>query len=132
MDDICLTLPADGECAAAISAVAEEAACAADRFGAEVHLPIPDSSDEAAFAGHTKAVRELPASPKVTVRHLGQATQRDFPRRVIDRAGVAEPDKVLDLMLPAAPSYGACTNRCTGERRTGPGFTAYQLQRQFG
>ncbi|MFC3571871.1 DUF6271 family protein [Streptomyces yaanensis] len=111
MPRICLTLPTNRECSATISAIGEEAAYAARHFDVEVHLLILDSSDERTRAAHAGAVAGLPPTPNVTVHHLDEALQRDFLRRVIDRAGVAKPDLMLDLMLPSDVSYGACTNR---------------------
>jgi hypothetical protein len=111
MRRICLTLPTNRACPETISAVGEEAAYAAEQFDVEVHLLILDSSEESVFAEHAKVVREAPAAPKVVVHHLGEAEQREFLRRVIERADLGKPDLILDLMLPARLSYGACTNR---------------------
>ncbi|MFI6586256.1 DUF6271 family protein [Embleya sp. NPDC050493] len=111
MHKICLTLPTNRACAATISAIGEEAAYAATHFDVEVHLLILDSCEESAFAIHAKAVEATPATPNVIVHHLDEAAQRNFLRRVVDRSGVDRPDLFLDLMLPAAVSYGACTNR---------------------
>jgi hypothetical protein len=108
---VCLALPTNRACAATISAVGEEAAYAAEHFGVEVHLLILDSADEPAFTEHAKVVRGMRGAPGVVVHHLGEAEQREFLRRVIRRADVMKPDLVLDLMLPDAVSYGACTNR---------------------
>jgi hypothetical protein len=111
MRRICLTLPTNRPCAAAISAMTEEAAYAAEHFDVEAHLLILDSSDEHAFAEHAEVVAEAYWAPNVVVHHLGEAEQRDFLQQVIRRADVAKPDLMLDLMLPAGVSYGACTNR---------------------
>jgi hypothetical protein len=111
MRRICLTLPTNRPCAAAISAVREEADYAAAQFGVEVHLLILDSSEESAFARHAEVVRGMPVAPGVVVHHLDEAEQRDFLRRVTDHADVDKPELILDLMLPAGVSYGACTNR---------------------
>ncbi|MCM2430062.1 DUF6271 family protein [Streptomyces sp. RKAG337] len=111
MRRICLTLPTNRACTATIADIGEEAAYAAGRFDVEVHLLILDSSDASTFADHAKAVDALPAVPNVIVHHLDEARQRDFLREVIKRSGQAEPELLLDLMLPAAVSYGACTNR---------------------
>jgi hypothetical protein len=111
MHKICLTLPTNRPCAAAISAIGAEAAYAARHFDVEVHLLILDSSDDRALAKHAAVVAELDGVPQVFVHHLDEARQRDFLRRVIDRAGVVKPDLLLDLMLPSGVSYGACTNR---------------------
>ncbi|MFE2868736.1 DUF6271 family protein [Embleya sp. NPDC059259] len=111
MHKICLTLPTNRACTATISAIGEEAAYAARHFDVEVHLLILDSCERATFAIHAKTVDALPASPHVIVHHLDEAAQRHFLRRVLDRAGIDPPDRYLDLMLPAAVSYGACTNR---------------------
>lgn len=111
MRKVCLTLPTNRACAATIAAVNEEAAYAARHFGAEVHLLILDSCDDAVRAEHARAVRDLPAAPHVVVHHLDEEHQRGFLRRVVDRAGLDKPDPVLDLMLPDRLSYGACTNR---------------------
>lgn len=114
---ICLTLPTNRACTATIADIGEEAAYAAGEFGVEVQLLILDSSDGSTFADHAKAVGELPPVPGVVVHHLDEARQRDFLREVIRRAGQAEPgprldpELLLDLMLPDAVSYGACTNR---------------------
>src|SRR5690606_33973795 len=53
----------------------------------------------------------LPEEPGVVVHHLDESAQREFLRAAIERAALADPDRVLDLMLPEALSYGACTNR---------------------
>jgi hypothetical protein len=111
MRRICLTLPTNRPCAATISAVREEAEYAAARFDVEVRLLILDSSDKAAFDEHAEVVRAMPEVPGIVVHHVGEGEQRDFLRRVIDRADVDTPDLILDLMLPAGLSYGACTNR---------------------
>ncbi|MFE6158690.1 DUF6271 family protein [Streptomyces sp. NPDC056486] len=113
MRKICLTLPTNRECAATISAISEEADYAAQHFDVEVHLLILDSSDEPEFAGHAKAIGEAQThrAPNVIVHHLDEARQRDLLQEVIHRADVTKPDLILDLMLPADVSYGACTNR---------------------
>ncbi|MCX5385582.1 DUF6271 family protein [Streptomyces sp. NBC_00083] len=111
MRRICLTLPTNRACAATIAAVHEEAAHAVTHFDVEVHLLVLDSSDEASRAEHARTVRELASPAGVVVHHLDEARQRDFLQRVIERAGLTKPDLVLDLMLPADVSYGACTNR---------------------
>ncbi|WP_030239561.1 DUF6271 family protein [Streptomyces sp. NRRL S-350] len=111
MRDVCLTLPTNRECADTITAIGAEAAYAARRFDVRVHLLVLDSADPAARSRHARAVAALPAVEGVVVHHLDEDAQRDFLREVIDRSGAAGPDKLLDLMLPAAVSYGACTNR---------------------
>ncbi|MFD3587858.1 DUF6271 family protein [Streptomyces sp. NPDC058683] len=111
MRRICLTLPTNRPCSATIAAVAEEAAYAAEHFGTEVHLLILDSCAAPVRAEHAEAVRRIPEDPRIVVHHLDEDRQRDFLRRVIDRAAVMKPDLLLDLMLPAGVSYGACTNR---------------------
>jgi hypothetical protein len=108
---VCLTLPTHRECGATIAAVAAEAAYATEHFPVDVAMVILDSADEATFAGHAKAVAALPGTPNVTVTHLDEAAQRRFLTEVIDRAEVAKPDLIGDLMLPERVSYGACTNR---------------------
>lgn len=109
MRRVCLTLPTNRACAATIAAMIDEAVYAVRHFYVAVHLVILDSSDERAFAEHAEVVATAP--PSITVWHLDEDRQRDFLRRVVDSAGVEKPDLVLDLMLPAGLSYGACTNR---------------------
>ncbi|MEC3995800.1 DUF6271 family protein [Actinacidiphila sp. DG2A-62] len=111
MRRICLALPTNRPCAEAITALHEEAAYAAERFGAEVHLLVLDSCADAVRAEHAALVRELPRHDNVVKHHLGEAEQRDFLRRAITRSGADKPDLLLDLMLPDGLSYGACTNR---------------------
>ncbi|MEE4543698.1 DUF6271 family protein [Streptomyces sp. V4-01] len=111
MRRICLALPTNRPCTPAISATHREALYAAQHFGVEVHLLILDSSDAFAYRQHAAAVRELPAAPGVTTHHLDEAAQREFLYEVIDRSGADKPGLMLDLMLPSALSYGACTNR---------------------
>ncbi|WP_369227316.1 DUF6271 family protein [Streptomyces sp. R39] len=111
MRRICLTLPTNRPCAATITAVAGEAAYAVQHFDAEVHLLILDSCAEPAYAEHAETVGRIPHDPRIVVHHLDEARQRDFLRRAIDRSGAVKPDLLLDLMLPAGLSYGACTNR---------------------
>ncbi|MFF5635985.1 DUF6271 family protein [Streptomyces sp. NPDC012825] len=111
MRRVCLTLPTHRACAATVRAVAEEAAYGARHFDVEVHLLVLDSSGAADLAAHREAVAALPPEPGVVVHHFDEDEQRDFLRGAVARSGVAEPDRVLDLMLPSGVSYGACTNR---------------------
>ncbi|MFD0077244.1 DUF6271 family protein [Streptomyces sp. NPDC127166] len=111
MRRVCLTLPTHRACSGTIRAVAAEAAHGAREFGVEVHLLILDSSPAPVLAEHRQTVAALPPVPGVVVHHFDEAAQRDFLREVIVRSGVAEPDRVLGLMLPDRVSYGACTNR---------------------
>ncbi|HZN17474.1 MAG TPA: DUF6271 family protein [Micromonosporaceae bacterium] len=111
MDRICLTLPTNRACPAMISAIGEEVRYAAERFGVEVYLLVLDSSDRRAYAAHAAAIAREPRTPNVVTLHLDEAAQRRFLDRVVDRADVAKPQLIADLMLPAGVSYGACTNR---------------------
>lgn len=111
MRKICLTLPTNRACAATLSAIGEEADYAAKTFDVEVHLLVLDSSPEDVLAVHARVIEAANRAPNVLVHHLDEAEQRAFLQRVIDHADVDNPDLVLDLMLPAALSYGACTNR---------------------
>ncbi|MCS0602298.1 DUF6271 family protein [Streptomyces sp. LP11] len=108
---ICLALPTNRACSAALTALHAEAAYAVREFGADVRLLVLDSSDEATRAAHARVVAELPAAPGVTVHHLDEDAQRDFLRRALTGARLPDPERLLDLMLPSAVSYGACTNR---------------------
>ncbi|MGW7514520.1 DUF6271 family protein [Streptomyces sp. NPDC054796] len=111
MRRICLTLPTNRLCDETIAALGEEAAYAARHFGVEVHLLILDSCAAPAYAAHAEAVRRLPRDPRIVVHHLDEARQRDFLRQVTGGAGTNKPGLLLDLLLPAALSYGACTDR---------------------
>lgn len=111
MRAICLTLPTNRNCVATLSAIIEEAAYAVEHFDVEVHLLILDSSGAQDFAAHAEVVDAAPEKPNVLVHHLDETRQRAFLRELIDRAGVVKPNLVLELMLPDAVSYGACTNR---------------------
>ncbi|MFJ9844535.1 DUF6271 family protein [Kitasatospora sp. NPDC101155] len=111
MRAVCLTLPTNRECAGTITSIGAEAAYAARRFGVQVHLLVLDSADPQARRRHAEAVAALPPAEGVLVHHLDEAAQRAFLREAIERSGLAGPDKLLDLMLPDAVSYGACTNR---------------------
>ncbi|PAM99314.1 hypothetical protein CJI59_23580 [Streptomyces sp. Alain-F2R5] len=111
MRSICLTLPTNRHCPDAITALGAEAAYAVDHFDIDVQLLVLDSCPPPVHAEHAEAVRRMPAHPRITAHHLDEAAQRDFLRRVTARAGEAEPDLLLDLMLPDGVSYGACTNR---------------------
>jgi len=105
MHRICLTVPTNRECTATLAEVVAEAAYAAATFpSVEVHLLVLDSS--AHFEAHARVL-----GAARNVRHLDEKAQREFLRRVIKRSDVAKPDLVLDLTLPSALSYGACTNR---------------------
>ncbi|MFE9426454.1 DUF6271 family protein [Kitasatospora sp. NPDC006697] len=108
---ICLALPTHRECAATIAAVAAEAAYAIDRFGVEVVYLILDSTEPATFTRHAAAVGALPATANLTVLHLDEEAQHRFLSEVIARSDCPRPELIMDLMLPAAVSYGACTNR---------------------
>ena len=111
MRRICLTLPTNRACAAMISAITEEASYAAEHFDVEVYLLVLDSSDEHAYAEHAKVIAKAPKTPDVVVLHLDETAQRHFLHQVIEHAGVAKPELIAELMLPADVSYGACTNR---------------------
>ncbi|MFT2016111.1 DUF6271 family protein [Streptomyces sp. 796.1] len=111
MRTICLTLPTNRPSAPMVTALCEEAAHAARNFPVEVHALILDSSEPAAYAEHARALAGVQPVPGVVVHHLDEAAQRDFLRRVIERAALPKPELLLDLMLPAGVSYGACTNR---------------------
>lgn len=111
MRRICLALPTNRSCLPAISTLHDEAVYAVSHFDVEVHLLVLDSCGPAVSEQHAAAVRALPATPGVVAHHLDEAAQRDFLRRAIDESGVEKPELVLDLMLPRAVSYGACTNR---------------------
>ncbi|MEV5873202.1 DUF6271 family protein [Streptomyces sp. NPDC052101] len=111
MNRICLCLPTNRACPATIAATHQEAAYAAERFGADVQLLILDSCDESTRAAHARVVAGLHPVPGVTVHHLDEDAQRAFLRRAVERAGLPGPDRLLRLLLPPAVSYGACTNR---------------------
>ncbi|WP_053708553.1 DUF6271 family protein [Streptomyces sp. NRRL B-3648] len=111
MNRVCLTLPTNRACSATLTALHAEATYAARHFGADVQLLILDSADDRTRAEHTRTVAALPREPGVTVHHLDEEAQRHFLRRVVRKAGLPEPERLLRLMLPAAVSYGACTNR---------------------
>lgn len=111
MRRVCLTLPTNRECSATIALLADEAAYAVTHFETEVHLLVLDSCEPAVYAGHAEAVGRLPHHPRVVVHHLDEDAQRGFLREVVTRSGSTKSDLLLDLMLPAGISYGACTNR---------------------
>ncbi|MGI5401456.1 DUF6271 family protein [Streptomyces sp. CA-135486] len=104
MRRVCLTVPTNRECAAALAEVIAEAAYAAKHFAVEVCLLVLDSSTD--FAAHARTLSQAD-----NVWHLDESAQREFLERVIRRSGVAKPGLVADLMLPDGLSYGACTNR---------------------
>ncbi|GAA1967872.1 DUF6271 family protein [Kitasatospora viridis] len=108
---ICLALPTNRACVPTLAQIGAEAAHAARTFGVAVELLVLDSADPAALAEHAAALRALPAAPGVTVHHLDEAAQRAFLAAAVERSGLAKPELLLDLMLPAGVSYGACTNR---------------------
>ncbi|MCE7004261.1 DUF6271 family protein [Kibdelosporangium philippinense] len=111
MRRICLTLPTNRACSVTLKAVAEEAAYAAKNFDVEVVLLVLDSSSEQHRAEHAELLAGLPKTPGVVPLHMDEAEQRVFLQQSIELADLAKPDLVLDLMLPDAVSYGACTNR---------------------
>ncbi|MGV9271371.1 DUF6271 family protein [Kitasatospora sp. NPDC003701] len=111
MQRVCLALPTMRPCPDTIVDLAEEAAYAVATFGVEVHLLVLDTTDAAAFAKNADAVASLTPTPGVFVHHLGNAQQREFLRRVIERSDAPDPELLLDLMLPQAVAYGSCVNR---------------------
>jgi hypothetical protein len=108
---ICLALPTNRACAATLTALGGEAAYAAREFDVDVHVVVLDSGTPGEFARHAAALAALPPAPHVAVHHLDEARQREFLRAAVERSGLAKPELLLDLMLPSALSYGACTNR---------------------
>ncbi|MDX3638435.1 DUF6271 family protein [Streptomyces sp. MB09-02B] len=111
MRKICLTLPTNRLCASALVGMAEEATYAVEHFDVEVHLLVLDSCDVPTVREHAAVLDSLPKNPRIVVHHLPETEQRDFLRRVIARSRALKADQLLDLMLPNALSYGACTNR---------------------
>ncbi|WP_067498716.1 DUF6271 family protein [Actinoplanes sp. TFC3] len=112
MRRVCLTLPTNRECAAVLTQVAAEARYAAEHFGVTVVLLVLDSTAAAPDRErHAAVLRSADVGDGVEVVHLDEGQQRRFLRTVISVSGVAKPDLIADLMLPAAVSYGACTNR---------------------
>ncbi len=111
MQRVCLALPTMRACPGTVVDLAEEAAYAVATFGVEVHLLILDTTDAAGFAKNADAVASLTATPGVFVHHLGNAEQREFFRQVAERSGAADPELLLDLMLPKSVAYGSCVNR---------------------
>lgn len=111
MQRVCLALPTMRACPGTIVDLAEEAAYAVATFGVEVHLLVLDTTDAAEFAKNADAVATLTATPGVFVHHLGTAEQREFFLRVAERSGAADPELLLELMLPQGVAYGSCVNR---------------------
>ncbi|MVO85618.1 hypothetical protein GPA10_12855 [Streptomyces sp. p1417] len=111
MRKICLTLPTNRACAPMVTALLQEAQYAVRTFAVEVHVLILDSSAPESFAEHARAARAADGTPHLVVHHLDEDAQRTFLRTVIRTSGLLKPDLLLDLMLPDAVSYGACTNR---------------------
>ncbi|WP_433790715.1 DUF6271 family protein [Actinoplanes sp. CA-252034] len=101
---ICLVVPTNRECSATLAEVMAEAEYAERHHDVDVRLLVLDSSDD--FTTHAKTLADAG-----DVVHLDEERQRGFLRQVVDRAGVAEPGLLLDLLLPRRPSYGACTDR---------------------
>ncbi|GAA1242135.1 DUF6271 family protein [Kitasatospora nipponensis] len=111
MQRVCLALPTMRACPGTIVDLAAEAAYAVATFGVEVHLLVLDTTDAAEFAKNAAAVASLAPTPGVFVHHLGEARQREFLSRVAKGSGAADPELLLDLMLPKAVAYGSCVNR---------------------
>ncbi|MFE6052987.1 DUF6271 family protein [Kitasatospora sp. NPDC056446] len=111
MQRVCLALPTMRPCPETIAELAEEAAYAVATFGVEVHLLVLDTTDAAAFAENAAAAAALEPAPGVVVHHLGNERQREFFRRVAERTGAADPELLVDMMLPRAAAYGSCVNR---------------------
>lgn len=100
MQRVCLALPTMRPCPDTIAELAEEAAYAVANFDVEVHLLILDTTDAVEFAQNAGTVAALEPTPGVVVHHLSGAQQREFLRRVTERSGAADPELLLDMMLP--------------------------------
>ncbi|MFE1320904.1 DUF6271 family protein [Kitasatospora phosalacinea] len=111
MQRVCLGLPTMRACPGTITDLAEEAAYAVETFGAEVHLLIMDTTVAADFEKNADAVAALAPVPGVFVHHLDNEAQRGFLQDVARRSGGADPELLLDLMLPSGVAYGSCVNR---------------------
>ncbi|MBR7829105.1 hypothetical protein KDK95_22550 [Actinospica sp. MGRD01-02] len=111
MRRICLALPTNRACPEAIAGLYDEAAYAAREFGVEVHMVVLDSSAPPVRARHRATVDGLPPTPNVVVSLLDEDAQRAFLTEAIAISGLADGDRLLDLMLPRGVSYGAVTNR---------------------
>ncbi|MFJ5234640.1 DUF6271 family protein [Kitasatospora sp. NPDC088391] len=111
MRRVCLTLPTNRSCLPALHGLLAEAAHGAREFGVEVAVLVLDSSPAPVVAEHAAALAAAPAAPGVRVHHLDEDAQRAFLTRALARAGLAGQDGLLDRLLPATVSYGACTDR---------------------
>ncbi|MFD5559812.1 DUF6271 family protein [Kitasatospora griseola] len=111
MQRVCLALPTMRACPGTIADLTEEAAYAVETFGVEVHLLVLDTTEDAEFAKNADAVAALTPAPGVFVHHLGNEAQREFFLDVARRSGGADPELLLDLMLPPTVAYGSCVNR---------------------
>jgi hypothetical protein len=108
---ICLVLPTNRSCADAITALHAEAAYGAGNFDVEVHMVVLDSSDARTHAAHRDVVEDLAEVRNVSVHLLDETAQRTFLEAAIGLSKLDDPSRLLELMLPAGVSYGACTNR---------------------
>ncbi|MYT68896.1 MULTISPECIES: DUF6271 family protein [unclassified Streptomyces] len=111
MRRVCLTLPTDRPCVPALGDVVREAAHGARAFGVEVHVLVLDSAPAAAQAEHRAAIGRLAPAPGVVVHHFDEEEQRRLLRDLATAAAPGPADRLLDLLLPDAVSYGACTDR---------------------
>jgi hypothetical protein len=108
---ICLSLPTNRECGKTIGALFDEACYAAERFDVDVQVLVLDSTDASTHAAHQRVVDAFAPAPNVVVRLLDEAGQRPFLEQAARACGLAQPERLVKLMLPDGVSYGACTNR---------------------
>nr|WP_272923767.1 DUF6271 family protein [Streptomyces sp. SID3343] len=118
----CSALPTSRARPATIAAMGKGAANAAGEFGAWVRLPIPNSSDDAAFTGHAGTVGELLPAPNGYERV-----------RLPPASGTVGGDHYLLGVVRHAALIGVALNRLvvehrTPKRRSGSGFVTHQVR----
>lgn len=110
---VCLAIPSNRECRAAIAALANEAAAVAHVPGLNVLVLISDTSGAADLAANTEQVQQSRIESGQKLIHLSAADQTSFLQRMLAASELesAVCQRLQALLLPHAVSYGAATNR---------------------
>lgn len=123
MKRICLAIPTNRSCPAAILGLVQEARAALEEFALEIVVLIADTSSASALAENRSAVAAATRNtshyasncgPRLQVQHLDHAQQSQYLQRILHQVWGTDHERcreMLHILLPDAVSYGAATNR---------------------
>lgn len=117
MKRICLAIPTNRECTAAIAALVQEADHAVRHFPVQVVILIADTASSGIAAANANALQQAMhaiGARRVEARHFTAPQQAALLTQILSRAALQQHELERDLhalLLPDCVSYGAATNR---------------------